>query len=135
MYADDQCTKSFFQPTNRGGANPPVFNAQGIEAFIIAEYDANGFMTSERQINNIINSGGGPNNTPGQGLVSTGNFKTVTIGTGPANLPGFDLNPFTTHYYVMPIGLLTSNFRMRWRWSTVHTSMESTEIQSYPRTL
>ena len=103
VYTDDQCTKSFFQPTNRGGANPPVFNAQGIEAFIIAEYDANGNMSSERQINNIINNGGGPNNTPGQGLVSTGNFKTVTIGTGPANLPGFDLNPSTTHYYVMPM--------------------------------
>ena len=103
VYEDDQCTKSFFQPTNRGGANPAVFNAQGIEAFIIAEYDANGNMTSERQINNIINNGGGPNTTPGQGLVSTGNFKVVTIGTGPANLPGFDLLPSTTHYYVMPM--------------------------------
>jgi hypothetical protein len=103
VYEDDQCTKSFFQPTNRGGANPPVFNAQGIEAFIIAEYDANGNMSSERQINNIINNGGGPNTTPGQGLVSTGNFKVVTIGTGPANLPGFDLLPSTTHYYVMPM--------------------------------
>ena len=103
VYADDQCTKSFFQPTNRGGASPPVFNAQGIEAFIIAEYDANGNMTSERQINNIINNGGGPNNTPGQGLVATGNFKVVTIGTGPDNLPGFNLNPSTTHYYVMPM--------------------------------
>ena len=75
VYEDDQCTKSFFQPTNRGGSAPPVFNAQGIEAFIIAEYDANGNMSSERQINNIINNGGGPNTTPGQGLVSTGNFK------------------------------------------------------------
>ena len=103
VYTDDQCTKSFFQPTNRGGANPPVFNAQGIEAFIIAEYDATGSMTSERQINNIISNGGGPNNTPGQGLISTGNFKVVTIGTGPANLPGFNLNPLTTHYYVMPM--------------------------------
>jgi hypothetical protein len=103
VYADDQCTKSFFQPTNRGGANPPVFNAQGIEAFIIAEYNATGSMISERQINNIISNGGGPNNTPGQGLISTGNFKVVTIGTGPANLPGFNLNPFTTHYYVMPM--------------------------------
>ena len=101
VYTDDQCTKSFFQPTNRGGANPPVFNAQGIDAFIIAEYDANGNMSSEHQINNVINNGGGPNTSLGQGLVSTGNFKTVTIGTGPANLPNITLLPTTTHYYVM----------------------------------
>jgi len=101
VYADDQCTKSFFQPTNRGGSAPPVFNAQGIEAFIIAEYNANGNMISETQINNTVNNGGGPNNAPGQGLVATGNFKVITIGCGPDNLPGFNLQAATTHYYVM----------------------------------
>jgi hypothetical protein len=101
VYEDDQCTKSFFQPTNRGGSMPPVFNAQGIDAFIVAEYNAAGQMISETQINNTVAVGGGPNNTLGQGLVPTGNFKVVTISCGPANTPGFNLQPATTHYYLM----------------------------------
>ena len=105
VYDDDQLTKSFYNATNRSGSNPPIFNAQGIEAFIVLEFNAAGSLMSETQVNNIQSNGGGPNITPGQGLVPAGNYQTITIGCGPANMPGFNLLPGTTRYYIQPMVL------------------------------
>ena len=102
VYPMDQCTKSFYQVAKRSGSNPPNFNAQGIDAFIIAQYTADGVLANEQQINNIQANGGGPNVAQGQGLVASGNYEVITIGCGPDNL-GFTLDPLTTHYYVMPL--------------------------------
>tara|TARA_R110000744_G_scaffold254868_1_gene370439 strand:+ start:5485 stop:6930 length:1446 start_codon:yes stop_codon:yes gene_type:complete len=102
VYMDDQITKSFFSKVHRGGSNPPIFQAQGLENFIVAEYDVNDTLISETQINNVQSNGGGPNVTTGQGLIPTGNFQVVTIGIGPANMPDFTLNAATTSYYLIP---------------------------------
>ena len=105
VYKDDQLTKSFFNKVSRSGSAPPIFQAQGIEAFIVLEFNAAGLLMSETQVNNIQANGGGPNITPGQGLIPTGNFSVVTIGCGPANMPGFNLLPATTRYYIQPMVL------------------------------
>lgn len=102
VYADDQCTKTFYQKINRTAGVPADDMAQGIEAFIVAQYDATGNMVSEVQINNIQANGGGPNVTPGQGLLISGIFQTITMATGPANMP-ITINPLTTHYYIIPM--------------------------------
>tara|TARA_R110000803_G_scaffold133271_2_gene200469 strand:+ start:738 stop:2237 length:1500 start_codon:yes stop_codon:yes gene_type:complete len=102
VYMDDQITKSFFNKVHRGGSNPPIFQAQGLEKFIVAEYDAFDTLISATQINNVQSNGGGPNVTTGQGLIPTGNFQVVTIGCGPANMPDFTLNAATTSYYLIP---------------------------------
>ena len=105
VYDSDQLTKSFFNKVSRTGSAPPIFQAQGIEAFIVLEFNAAGSLMSETQVNNIQANGGGPNITPGQGLITNGNFQVVTIGCGPANMPGFNLLPGTTRYYIQPMVL------------------------------
>ena len=105
VYRDDQLTKSFYNKVNRSGQTPPLFNAQGIEAFIVVEFGADGLLISETQIDNIQSVGGGPNITPGQGLIPTGNYSAITIGCGPANMPDLTLNPLTKTYYLMPMVL------------------------------
>ena len=105
VYDSDQLTKSFFNKVSRSGSAPPIFQAQGIEAFIVLEFNAAGSLMSETQVNNIQANGGGPNITPGQGLITNGNFQVVTIGCGPANMPGFNLLPGTTRYYIQPMVL------------------------------
>ena len=102
VYPDDQLTKSFYNVCRRAGGNPPVFQAQGIETFLLIEFDANGQLVSETEITNTQANGGGPNITTGQGLIPTGNFQVITIGVGPAQL---DLNPLTTTYYIQPLVL------------------------------
>ena len=97
-------TKSFYNVINRSGSNPPIFNAQGIEAFKIIEFAEDGGYIGETQVDNIQANGGGPNVTVGQGLISTGNYQLITIGCGPANLP-IALNPFTRSYYIYPLVL------------------------------
>ena len=105
VYRDDQLTKSFYNKVSRSGSAPPIFQAQGIEAFIVIEFDEEGLLVSETQINNIQSNGGGPNVTPGQGLIPTGNFSVVTIGCGPANMPNMTLNSNTKTYYLQPMVL------------------------------
>ena len=99
VYADDQCTKTFYSKVNRSGTllNQEV---QGIESFTVAQYEGI-FLGSTNTINNIQSNGGGPNITPEQGLLVGGNFQTITMGTGPANIE-VTINPLTTHYYIIP---------------------------------
>ena len=124
VYEDDQMTKSFYNVINRSGSNPPIFNAQGIEAFKIIEFAEDGGYIGETQVDNIQANGGGPNVTVGQGLISTGNYQLITIGCGPANLP-ITLNPFTRSYYIYPLVLSptggtcgTSGFMQESGWKT-----------------
>ncbi len=103
VYSDSVCTKSFYNVTSKTGPIPPVFTAQGIELFLVVQFDANGLLISETEVDNIQSNGGGPNVTPGQGLVPTGNFQTITFGCGPANIPEVNINSLTKTYYVMPM--------------------------------
>lgn len=109
VYADDQLTKSFYNVTSRSGQSPPTFNAQGIDLFLITEFDQDGYLISEVEVPNIQSNGGGPNVTQGQGLIPTGNFQTITVGCGPANLPGITLNALTKTYYVAPMVFSPAN--------------------------
>jgi hypothetical protein len=102
VYPEDQLTKSFYNVCRRNGSNPPIFQAQGIEAFLLIEFAANGQLVSETEIDNTQSNGGGPNLTMGQGLIPTGNYQVVTMGVGPAQL---DLNPLTVTYYIQPLVL------------------------------
>ena len=99
VYADDVNTKTFYSKVNRSGTllNQEV---QGIEKFWVTQY-AGIYQTSVSSINNIQSNGGGPNITPEQGLLVGGNFQTITIASGPANI-GVTINPSTTHYYIIP---------------------------------
>ena len=99
VYPTDINTKTFYSKVNRSGTllNQEV---QGIEKFVIVQYTGI-FQSSVSSIQNIQSLGGGPNVTPGQGLLVGGNFQTVTIGSGPANI-AVNLLPSTTHYYIIP---------------------------------
>ena len=102
VYRDDQCTKTFYQLVARNGFNPPPSEVQGIEAFYILQYGAN---SSSPIVTNIVtntqSNGGGPNITIGQGTLVGGQFQTITIASGPANLV-VPLNANTTYYYIIP---------------------------------
>ena len=102
VYRDDQCTKTFYQKVAKNGFNPPPSQVQGIEAFYILQY---GTGTCPIQTNIIANAqanGGGPNITIGQGTLISGQFQTITIASGPANLP-IPLNANTKYYYILPV--------------------------------
>ncbi len=99
VYADDQCTKTFYSKVIRqGGQVDPM--VQGLEQFEVLQYSGI-FLTTSATINNTQSNGGGPNVTPGQGLLVGGNFQTITMGTGPANI-NVTILPTTTHYYIIP---------------------------------
>lgn len=99
VYRKDQCTKTFYSKVKRTGASilPEV---QGLERFEILQYNGI-YLIASAFINNTQSNGGGPNVTLNQGLLVGGNFQTITIATGPNNLP-IPLEPETTHYYIIP---------------------------------
>lgn len=102
VWRDDQCTKTFYQKVARNGFNPPNAAVQGIEAFYILQYSAT--SNSPIQTNVVANTqsnGGGPNISLGQGTLVGGQFQTITIATGPANLV-VPLNAATAYYYIIP---------------------------------
>jgi hypothetical protein len=102
VYRDDQCTKTFYQVVERSASQPPNAAVQGIEAFYILQYSAT--SSSAIQTNIIVNAqanGGGPNISLGQGTLISGQFQTITIASGPANLP-IPLNAATAYYYIIP---------------------------------
>ena len=103
VYADDQCTKSFWQtPFRVAGPYPAPTEAQGIEGFWVLQVSASGNIGVTSYLSNTQSSGGGPNIAPAQGLIPTGNFNVITLATGPANFPVGNLLPGTTHYYIVP---------------------------------
>ncbi len=102
VYANDECTKTFYQKVERDASASPNTAVQGIEAFYILQYSAT--SNSAIQTNIIANTqsnGGGPNISLGQGTLISGQFQTITIASGPANLP-VPLNAATAYYYIIP---------------------------------
>ena len=103
VYRDDQCTKTFYQKVAKNGFNPPPSEVQGIEAFYILQYGTNSTCPIQTNIiPNVQANGGGPNITIGQGTLISGQFQTITIASGPANLP-IPLNANTKYYYILPV--------------------------------
>jgi len=102
VYSDDQCTKSFWNPIERDGTLPPASQAQGLEGFYIAQYNAAGNLILNNFYGNTQGNGGGPNTVVSQGTTPTGNYNVVTIASGPANLPA-NLQSGCTHYYIIPV--------------------------------
>jgi hypothetical protein len=103
VYANDQCTKTFYQPVEKSTQNAPNAAVQGIEAFYILQFSAT--STTPMVTNVIVNqqaNGGGPNISLGQGTLISGQFQTITIASGPANLM-VPLNPLTAYYYIIPV--------------------------------
>jgi len=104
VYADDQCTKSFWQQVNRSGQPAaPNTAVRGIEGFWILQANAAGSIFNTSFLTNSQSNGGGPNITLGQGLIPSGNFNVITIATGPANFPQGTLSTACTHYYIIPV--------------------------------
>ncbi|MCH9717688.1 MAG: hypothetical protein K0U52_11485 [Gammaproteobacteria bacterium] len=101
VYVDDQCTKTFYQVVNRNGAVPPDPEVRGIEAFYILQFSATDNLIQTNVIVNIQANGGGPNLTLGQGTLISGQFQTITVASGPANLM-VPLNAATKSYYIVP---------------------------------
>ena len=103
VYSNDQCTKTFYSPIFRNPSNPPSVDAQGLEGFYIIEFnDTSPIAIASIFISNIQLYGGGPNISQNQGTLVSGQFQTITLGVGPANLP-MQLNAATTYYYVIPV--------------------------------
>lgn len=103
VYRDDMATKSFWQKIARDQSVPPQAPVQGLEAFYVLQFSST--STSPIQTNIIPNTqsnGGGPNLAIGQGTGISGDFQTVTLATGPANLC-IPLNANTAYYYVIPV--------------------------------
>lgn len=103
VYAGDQCTKSFYNTVRVTGSLSPVFNVQGIEAYIVAQFNSAGNRIVTNTLVNTQSNGGGPNITLGQGTTPTGNYLINTVASGPANFPIGILSPATTHYYIIPV--------------------------------
>ena len=104
VYADDQCTKSFWQNIFRvAGPYPANTAVQGIEAFWVLQSNAAGNIFNVSTLANTQSSGGGPNISLGQGLIPSGNFNVITLATGPANFPVGVLSASCTHYYIVPV--------------------------------
>ena len=104
VYRDDQCTKSFWQtPFRLSSPYPPNTAVQGIEGFWILQVNAAGNIFDTTFLANTQSSGGGPNVSLYQGLIPSGNFNVITLATGPANFPYGQLDPTTTHYYIVPV--------------------------------
>ena len=102
VYADDQCTKTFYSPIFRNPSNPPSVDAQGLEGFYIAEFNSADQPVASSFISNTQLNGGGPNITQNQGTLVSGQFQTITLGIGPANLPQA-INANTAYYYIIPV--------------------------------
>ena len=102
VYRNDECTKTFYQKVERSASQSPNAAVQGIEAFYILQYSA---TSNSAIVTNIIantqSNGGGPNISLGQGTLISGQFQTITIASGPANLP-VPLNAATAYYYIIP---------------------------------
>jgi len=101
VYTNDQLTKTFYQPVERDGSMPPDAAVQGIEGFYILQYSDAGNLISTNVVPNTHNNGGGPNISIGQGTLISGQFQTITLATGPANLV-VPLQAATKYYYVIP---------------------------------
>ena len=103
VYRNDQCTKTFYQSVERSTTNPPPTPVQGIEGFYILQFSA---TSSTPLVTNVVvnqqSNGGGPNISLGQGTLISGQFQTITIASGPANLP-VPLNALTAYYYIIPV--------------------------------
>ena len=92
---DDMTTTSFFNGVS--GTGPTL--AQGIEAFVIYQYNG-AVLLSTDIIYNTQGLGGGPQTATGQGVIPTYPYVAITAGTGPKNLTDF-AGTLVTHYYVM----------------------------------
>lgn len=103
VYPNDYCTKTFYQKVERSSTSAPNANVQGIEAFYILQYSATSSSAIQTNlIPNVQSNGGGPNISLGQGILISGQFQTLTIASGPANLP-IPLNANTAYYYIIPV--------------------------------
>ena len=101
VYRDDQCTKTFYQVVERSGTVIPDSAVQGLEGFYVLQYNAAGNLIATNVVPNTQSQGGGPNLSPGQGTLISGQFQTITAATGPANLM-VPLQALTTYYYIIP---------------------------------
>jgi len=101
VYTNDQLTKTFYQPVERDGSMPPDAAVQGIEGFYILQYSEAGNLIATNVVPNTQNNGGGPNISIGQGTLISGQFQTITLATGPANLV-VPLQAATKYYYIIP---------------------------------
>ena len=102
VYRNDQCTKTFYQKVAKSSSAPPNSAVQGIEAFYILQYSATSSSAIQTNIiPNTQSNGGGPNLSLGQGTLISGDFQTITLATGPDNLP-VPLNANTAYYYIIP---------------------------------
>ena len=102
VYPNDECTKTFYQKVERSASQSPNAAVQGIEAFYILQYSATSSSAIQTNIiTNTQSNGGGPNISLGQGTLISGQFQTITIASGPANLP-VPLNAATAYYYIIP---------------------------------
>jgi len=90
---NDMTTISYYN-SNRGIIPE---NAQGIEAFKFELFIGNDSFR-EYTYYNTNDVGGGPNEIPGQGLITTYPLYAITLGTGPKNFKSFKVQ--STHYYV-----------------------------------
>ena len=91
---NDMTTISYYNGVR--GTGPLL--AKSIEAFEFYQYSGNTLLTQDVYLN-IQSTGGGPNTTPGQGLIPVYPVSGLTLGTGPKNFQDFDsIN--CTHYYV-----------------------------------
>jgi len=102
VFMDDQCTKTFYQKAQLGVPAPPA-EATGIDAFHVLQVGYQGTVIITNLVPNIQANGGGPNVSMGQGIGISGVFQTITLATGPANLPIGVIHPNTTHYYIVPV--------------------------------
>lgn len=100
VYPSDMTTVTFYNGLNYV-APSPIPTVKGIEAFRIIGYDATGTVTMDYYIENKLSTGGGPNLAIGSGTLPYGQYKAITVGTGPYNMPTLAAN--THHYYVIPV--------------------------------
>lgn len=100
-YPSDWMATTWFNKLQIGSPAPDP-KVKGIEAFDIVQYNGSTLL-STNTLPNIVSYGGGPNVAIGDGTNPDGPYSSITIASGPGNLP-VTINANTTHYYIIPLG-------------------------------